>query len=101
MKDLPIIPVSYRFTIAPDKRKQFNVLWELLRSPEISEVINACDAGREGELIFRTVYHLAGCTKPMKRLWISSMEESSIREGFQNLRPGRDYDGLHQSISPR
>ena len=97
MKDLPIIPVSYRFTIAPDKRKQFNVLRELLRSPEISEVINACDAGREGELIFRTVYHLAGCTKPMKRLWISSMEESSIREGFQNLRPGRDYDGLHQS----
>ena len=97
MKDLPIIPASYRFTVAPDKRKQFDVLRELLRSPEISEVINACDAGREGELIFRTVYYMAGCTKPMKRLWISSMEDAAIHEGFQNLRPGRDYDGLHQS----
>ena len=96
-KDLPIIPENYRFTVALDKRKQFDVLRELLRSPEISEVINACDAGREGELIFRTVYYLAGCTKPMKRLWISSMEDAAIREGFQNLRPGRDYDGLHQS----
>lgn len=96
-KDLPIIPENYRFTVAPDKRKQFDVLRELLRSPEISEVINACDAGREGELIFRTVYYLAGCTKPMKRLWISSMEDAAIREGIQNLRPGRDYDGLHQS----
>ena len=96
-KDLPIIPENYRFTVTPDKRKQFDVLRELLRSPEISEVINACDAGREGELIFRTVYYLAGCTKPMKRLWISSMEDAAIREGFQNLRPGRDYDGLHQS----
>ena len=97
LKDLPIIPESYRFSVASDKRMQFDVLRELLRSPEISEVINACDAGREGELIFRTAYHLAGCTKPMKRLWISSMEESAIREGFQNLRSGRDYDGLHQS----
>ena len=96
-KDLPIIPENYRFTVAPDKRKQFDVLRELLRSPEISEVINACDAGREGELIFRTVYYLAGCTKPMKRLWISSMEDAAVREGFQNLRSGRDYDGLHQS----
>ena len=97
MKDLPIIPKNYRYTVAPDKRKQFDVLRELLRSPEISEVINACDAGREGELIFRTVYGMAGCTKPMKRLWISSMEDGAIREGYQNLRPGRDYDGLHQS----
>ena len=97
MKDLPIIPQSFRFSIAPDKRKQFDVLRELLRSPETSEVINACDAGREGELIFRTVYYMAGCTKPMKRLWISSMEDAAIREGFQNLRPGRDFDGLHQS----
>ena len=96
-KDLPIIPENYRFTVAPDKRKQFDVLRELLRSPEISEVVNACDAGREGELIFRTVYYLAGCTKPMKRLWISSMEDAAIREGFQNLQPGWDYDGLHQS----
>ena len=97
MEDLPILPVNFRFSIAPDKRKQFDVLRELLRSPDTSEVINACDAGREGELIFRTVYCLAGCTKPMKRLWISSMEDAAIREGFQGLRPGRDYDGLHQS----
>ena len=97
MKDLPIIPVNFRFTIAPDKREQFDVLRELMRSEDTAEVINACDAGREGELIFRTAYCLAGCTKPIKRLWISSMEDSAIREGFQNLRPGRDYDGLHQS----
>ena len=97
MKDLPIIPQNFRFTIAPDKREQFNVLRELMRSEDTTEVINACDAGREGELIFRTAYCLAGCTKPIKRLWISSMEDSAIREGFQNLRPGRDYDSLHQS----
>jgi len=96
-KDLPIIPENFRFTIAPDKREQFDVLRRLMRSEDTTEVINACDAGREGELIFRTAYHLAGCTKPIKRLWISSMEDSAIREGFQNLRPGRDYDGLHQS----
>ena len=101
MKDLPIIPVNFRFTIAPDKREQFDVLRELMRSEDTAEVINACDAGREGELIFRTAYCLAGCTKPIKRLWISSMEDSAIREGFQNLRPGRDYDGLHQSAMCR
>ena len=97
MKDLPIIPINFRFTIAPDKREQFDVLRELMRSEDTTEVINACDAGREGELIFRTAYCLAGCTKPIKRLWISSMEDAAIRDGFQNLRPGRDYDGLHQS----
>ena len=97
MKDLPIIPEHFRFTIAPDKREKFDVLRELMRSEDTTEVINACDAGREGELIFRTAYCLAGCTKPIKRLWISSMEDAAIREGFQNLRPGRDYDGLHQS----
>lgn len=64
---------------------------------DVSEVINACDAGREGELIFRTVYYLAGCTKTMKRLWISSMEDAAIRDGFKNLRPGSDYDGLYQA----
>ena len=97
LADLPIIPENFRFSIASDKRKQFDVLRTLLRREDVSEVINACDAGREGELIFRTVYHLAGCGKPMKRLWISSMEEAAIREGFQNLRPGRDFDGLHQA----
>ena len=95
--DLPILPESWRFTIAKDKRDQFDVLRTLLRREDVTEVVNACDAGREGELIFRTVYCLAGCTKPMKRLWISSMEDSAIREGFANLRPGADYDGLHQA----
>ena len=96
-EDLPIIPEIWRLTVPPDKRERFDTLRTLLRSEEVSEVINACDAGREGELIFRTVYHLAGCTKPMKRLWISSMEDSAIREGFAHLKPGRDYDPLHQS----
>ena len=73
------------------------MLRTLLRREDVTEVVNACDAGREGELIFRTVYCLAGCQKPMKRLWISSMEDSAIREGFANLRPGADYDGLHQA----
>ena len=95
--DLPILPETWRFTIAKDKREQFDVLRTLLRREDVTEVVNACDAGREGELIFRTVYCLAGCTKPMKRLWISSMEDSAIREGFAHLRPGTDYDGLHQA----
>ena len=95
--DLPILPESWRFTIAKDKRDQFDVLRTLLRREDVTEIVNACDAGREGELIFRTVYCLAGCQKPMKRLWISSMEDSAIREGFANLRPGADYDGLHQA----
>lgn len=95
--NLPILPEHWRFTITKGKREQFDVLRTLLRQEDVTEVINACDAGREGELIFRTVYCMAGCTKPMKRLWISSMEDSAIREGFANLRPGTDYDGLHQA----
>lgn len=97
MKDLPILPRSFRFRIQEDKKEQFDILHSLMRQGNVTEVINACDAGREGELIFRTVYYLAGCSKPMKRLWISSMEDDAIREGFQNLQPGSDYDGLHKS----
>ena len=96
-EDLPILPGSWRFTIAKDKRDQFDVLRTLLRREDVTEVVNACDAGREGELIFRTVYALAGCSKPISRLWISSMEDTAIREGFAQLRPGRDYDGLHRA----
>ena len=96
-EDLPILPKNWRFTIGRDKRERFDVLRTLLRREDVSEVVNACDAGREGELIFRTTYHLAGCTKPVKRLWISSMEDSAIREGFAHLRPGEDYGGLHQA----
>ncbi len=94
---LPIIPTSFRFIIRSDKQKQFDVLRELMRREDVTEVVNACDAGREGELIFRTVYCLAGCSKPILRLWISSMEDDAIRSGFQQLKSGRDYDGLHQS----
>ena len=97
MRDLPILPRSFRFRIQEDKKEQFDVLHTLMRQGNVAEVINACDAGRDGELIFRTVYYLAGCSKPMKRLWISSMEDDAIREGFANLQPGSDYDGLHKS----
>ena len=83
--------------VSKDKKKQFEVLKQLMNTPDVTEVVNACDAGREGELIFRSVYELAGCQKPMKRLWISSMEDSAIREGFANLRPGADYDGLRDA----
>ena len=95
--DLPILPASWHFTLKADKAKQFELLRDLMRREDVSEVVNACDAGREGELIFRTVYYLAGCTKTMKRLWISSMEDEAIRKGFAELRPGREYDGLYQS----
>lgn len=95
--DLPILPGKWEYTIGNDKAKQFELLRELLNRSDVTEVINACDAGREGELIFRTVYYLSGCTKPMKRLWISSMEDSAIRTGFENLRAGSEFDGLYQS----
>ncbi len=84
-EDLPILPEHWQFTVGKDKRSQFDVLRELMGREDVSAVVNACDAGREGELIFRTVYHLAGCTKPIKRLWISSMEDTAIGEGFANL----------------
>ena len=96
-EDLPILPCPFRFEISPDKRDQFSILKELMNREDVTEVINACDAGREGELIFRSVYYLADCQKPMKRLWISSMEDEAIRDGFQNLRPGSDFDGLYKS----
>lgn len=95
--DLPILPEHWQMVVSKDKKKQFDVLKQLMNAQDVTEVVNACDAGREGELIFRSVYELAGCQKPMKRLWISSMEDSAIREGFANLRPGADYDGLHQA----
>lgn len=97
-EDLPILPGgSWRMTVAESTRGQFEILKKLLRRSDVDEVINACDAGREGELIFRSVYHLAGCSKPIKRLWISSMEEAAIREGFANLKPGEDFAGLYRA----
>ena len=93
-EDLPIIPQNWQYAIAPEKAEQFRVLKGLMHRGDIAVVINACDAGREGELIFREVYNLAGCEKPMKRLWISSMEDDTIRQGFRELRDGHDYDKL-------
>ena len=95
--DLPILPEPFRYVLAPGKEDAFENLRALMDRPDVDTVVNACDAGREGELIFRLVYEMAGCTKPILRLWISSMEDAAIREGFQNLRPGADYDALYQS----
>ena len=95
--DLPIVPQKWEYVPEKDKAKQFDVIRELMNRDDVDEIINACDAGREGELIFRTVYYLAGCTKTMKRLWISSMEDEAIREGMKKLRPGSEYDGLYRS----
>ncbi len=95
--DLPILPEPFRYVLAPGKEDAFENLRALMSRPDVDTVVNACDAGREGELIFRLVYEMAGCTKPILRLWISSMEDAAIREGFQNLRPGADYDALYQS----
>ena len=95
--DLPILPEHWQMVVGKDKKKQFDILKKLMNAPDVTEVVNACDAGREGEMIFRSVYELAGCKKPMKRLWISSMEDSAIREGFANLRLGADYDGLRDA----
>ena len=95
--DLPIIPAEFQYKIYGGKQKQFKVVKTLMNRKDVTEVINACDAGREGELIFRLVYNQANCRKPVKRLWISSMEESAIREGFENLKDGAEYDNLYQS----
>ena len=94
---LPILPQEWQYAVASDKEKQFKILKDLMRRADISEVVNACDAGREGELIFRFVYDVAGCKKPMRRLWISSMEESAIKAGFASLKDGKEYDPLYSS----
>ena len=95
--DLPILPEPFRYVLAPGKEDAFENLRALMNRPDVDTIVNACDAGREGELIFRLVYEMAGCRKPVLRLWISSMEDSAIREGFSNLRPGADYEALYQS----
>ena len=94
---LPILPQEWKYTVAADKKAQFDTLKDLMRREDVSEVVNACDAGREGELIFRFVYEVAGCKKPMRRLWISSMEDEAIRDGFTHLKDGQDYDPLFAS----
>ena len=101
MVDLPIIPREYKYEVAKATKKQFNILKKLMNGKEIDMVINACDAGREGESIFRLVYNQVNCKKKMKRLWISSMEDSAIKEGFDNLTDGKDYDNLFESAQAR
>ena len=93
-EDLPILPVEWKLLVHNTKKPQFNVLRKLLRSKKFDYVVNACDAGREGEAIFRRVYALAGSKLPIRRLWISSMEDAAIQQGFENLRDGAAYDNL-------
>ena len=95
--DLPILPQEWQYIIPAEKKGQFAVLRSLMERPNVTGLVCATDAGREGELIFRFVYQMAGCKKPFKRLWISSMEDAAIREGFAHLKPGADYDDLYQS----
>jgi len=99
--DLPIVPEEWLFEVPKDKQKQFKVLCDLMRDKRVTELVCATDAGREGELIFRLVYNKAGCTKPFKRLWISSLEDSAIREGFAHLRSSGEYDRLYEAALAR
>lgn len=95
--NLPIIPQEWQHEVKSDTKAQYQILKKLMHDDRVDAVVCATDAGREGELIFRLTYNMAGCRKPMKRLWISSMEESAIRDGFHNLRPGSDYDNLYKT----
>ena len=101
MEDLPIIPSEYKYEVSKSTKKQFSTLKKLLNDKEVENVVNACDAGREGESIFRLVYNQANCKKKMKRLWISSMEDSAIKDGFRNLKDGSYYDDLFESAKAR
>ena len=95
--DLPILPDHWQYQVSASTKKQFGILKKLMQRKDVESLICATDAGREGELIFRLVYHQCGCKKPVERLWISSMEDSAIREGFQKLRPGTEYDALYEA----
>ncbi len=95
--DLPILPEEWKYEVPKDKKKQLDLLCRLMKDKRVESVVCATDAGREGELIFRLVYEYAGCSKPMERLWISSMEDAAIRDGFEHLRPGSDYDKLYDA----
>ena len=95
--DLPILPQKWQYLVSASTKKQFGILQKLMHRPDVDSVICATDAGREGELIFRLVYQQAGCKKPFSRLWLSSMEETAIREGFQKLKPSTEYDVLYNA----
>lgn len=95
--DLPILPQKWQYLVSASTKKQFAVLKKLMHRADVETVVNSCDAGREGELIFRLVYEQTKCKKPVSRLWLSSMEDNAIREGFANLRPSTEYDALYQA----
>lgn len=96
-EDLPILPANWKYTVSTSTKKQFNILKELMNRDDVDSLICATDAGREGELIFRLVYHQCRCRKSFERLWISSMEDSAIRDGFRHLKPGTEYDALYEA----
>lgn len=96
-EDLPILPKDWQYAVIENTKAQFNVLRTLMNDARVTSIVCATDAGREGELIFRLVYFLCGCTKPVERLWISSLEDAAIAEGFRNLRPASEYDSLYQA----
>ena len=95
--DLPILPQKWQYLVSTSTKKQFGILKNLMNRPDVDSIVCATDAGREGELIFRLVYQQAGCKKSFSRLWLSSMEDSAIREGFANLKPSTEYDALYQA----
>ena len=95
--DLPILPATWQYQLLPGSQKQMALLRRLMDREDVTEIVNACDPGREGELIFRNVYNLAQCTKPMLRLWVSSMEDEAIQEGFAHLRPGLAFNGVYEA----
>ena len=100
-KDLPILPDAMKFKVLPRVKRQYDVVSGWMNHEDVDSLICATDSGREGELIFRLIYNMAGCTKPFQRLWISSMTDEAIREGFDRLRPGSEYDTLYQSARCR
>ena len=95
--DLPILPQKWQYLVSASTKKQFGTLQKLMHRPDVKSIVNSCDSGREGELIFRLVYEQAGCKKPVSRLWLSSMEENAIREGFAHLKPSTEYDALYNA----
>ena len=95
--DLPILPERWQYLVSASTEKQFGILKDLMNRPDVDSIVNSCDSGREGELIFRLVYQQAGCKKPFSRLWLSSMEENAIREGFAHLKPSTEYDALYNA----
>lgn len=95
--DLPIFPADWKYQVSSSTKKQYGILKKLMARDDVTSLVCATDAGREGELIFRLVYHQCRCKKPFERLWISSMEDTAIQEGFENLKNGTEYDALYEA----